>query len=76
VAERGVLATRIAEQLSALLQASDAAARETRLGDLLFELADWARKLGIDAESALRDANARYERRFRAWEARATDRSS
>ena len=76
VAERGVLATRIAEQLSALLQAPDAAARETRLGDLLFELADWARKLGIDAESALRDANARFERRFRAWEARATDRSS
>ncbi|MDX1649786.1 MAG: nucleoside triphosphate pyrophosphohydrolase [Myxococcota bacterium] len=38
------------------------------LGDRLFALADAARRAGLDAEAALRDANARFEARVRAGE--------
>ncbi len=39
------------------------------LGDLLFALTNLARKLGLDAESALRQANDKFTRRFEAMEA-------
>jgi len=35
------------------------------MGDLLFVLANLARKLDVEPETALRDANAKFERRFR-----------
>jgi tetrapyrrole methylase family protein/MazG family protein len=38
------------------------------VGELLFDIANLARGLGIDAESALREANMRFEARFRALE--------
>lgn len=44
------------------------------IGDLLFVCANLARKLGIDAETALRGANAKFERRFRTMEAEITKR--
>lgn len=39
------------------------------LGDLLFSIANLARKLGIEPESALRAANEKFTRRFEALEA-------
>ncbi len=41
------------------------------LGDLLFSIAQLARHLDVDPEGALRDAGGKFERRFRAMEARA-----
>jgi len=44
------------------------------IGDLLFAAANLARKLEVDAEAALRQANDKFERRFRAMEALAASR--
>ena len=44
------------------------------VGDLLFAAANLARKLNVDAEAALRAANAKFERRFRGMESLAAQR--
>ena len=44
------------------------------IGDLLFAAANLARKLDVDAEAALRAANAKFERRFRGMESLAMQR--
>ena len=44
------------------------------MGDLLFVAANLARRLNVDPEVALRQANAKFERRFRAMEALAAER--
>jgi nucleoside triphosphate diphosphatase len=46
------------------------------IGDLLFAAANLARKLDVDAEAALRAANAKFERRFRAMESLAAQHGS
>ena len=50
------------------LRPDDPHVRE-ELGDVLFTVVNLARRLGIDAEGAMRDANAKFERRFRYMEA-------
>ena len=45
---------------------------EDEIGDLLFALANLARHLAVDPETALRRGNAKFERRFRAIEAALT----
>ena len=52
----------------------DSERRAEELGDLLFATANWARHHGLDPEEALRLANAKFERRFRAMETLARDR--
>ncbi len=66
--EADVLLRRVAQSIQALHSALDAADRRERIGDLLFDLANLARRWEIDVEGALREANNRFEARFRAWE--------
>ena len=64
---------KIDEELAEVETAVNDAHREEEIGDLLFAVVNWARKLGVDPETALRAANAKFERRFRAMEAQAGD---
>lgn len=56
-------------ELRAELPAADPARLADELGDVLFVMANLARKLGLDAERCLREANAKFARRFAAVEA-------
>src|SRR5262249_45183720 len=47
---------------------SDAARAEEEMGDLLFSIANLSRKLGIEPETALRNANDKFTKRFEAME--------
>jgi ATP diphosphatase len=60
---------KIDEELAEVETAVNDTHREEEIGDLLFAVVNWARKLGVDPETALRAANAKFERRFRAMEA-------
>ena len=56
---------KIGEELDEIRSAESPLERQMELGDLLFALVNWLRWLDVDAESALREANNRFERRFR-----------
>ncbi|MDH7488253.1 MAG: nucleoside triphosphate pyrophosphohydrolase [Anaerolineae bacterium] len=64
---------KITEELRELDEARTAEEREGEMGDLLFAVVNLARWLGVDAESALRRANARFARRFAAMERRCAE---
>lgn len=64
---------KIDEELAEVESATSDDHRAEEIGDLLFATVNWSRKLGIDPEAALRAANAKFERRFRAMEAQAGD---
>lgn len=51
-------------ELEAEIEAADQAKAREELGDLLFVIANLARKLDVEPEDALRSANAKFARRF------------
>jgi ATP diphosphatase len=59
---------KIDEELSELDAESDQERQQEELGDLLFAVVNLARHLNIEPEQALRAANRKFERRFRAIE--------
>lgn len=59
---------KIAEEIAELKAARTDAEKVEEAGDLLFAVVNYVRAHGISAEDALRSANAKFERRFRAME--------
>jgi len=56
---------KVIEEIAEIDAARDPDALEDEMGDLLFAVVNWARKLGIDPEAALRRGNRKFEQRFR-----------
>ena len=56
---------KIDEELAELDRETEIKARTEELGDLLFAVVNLARHLNVDAEEALRQANRKFEARFR-----------
>ena len=64
----GPVYEKLAEEIAEIRDAvgkNDAAEIEAEIGDLLFSAVNLARKLGVDAETALAGANKRFYSRFR-----------
>ena len=55
---------KLVEEVREFKQADSQEKRAREFGDLLFTLVNFARRMGIDAESALRETNKRFYRRF------------
>jgi len=55
---------KLAEEVSEFKRADGQENKELEFGDLLFTLANIARRMGIDLEAALRQTNRRFYRRF------------
>ncbi|HET6443404.1 MAG TPA: nucleoside triphosphate pyrophosphohydrolase [candidate division Zixibacteria bacterium] len=66
----GVVA-KVEEELSELRAEREPARVSEELGDLFFALVNWARWLDLQAESVLREANSRFEHRFKIMEQKA-----
>jgi len=63
----GVL-DKLAEEISEVKDAANLHDRYTEFGDILFTLANYARRQEIELESALREANRKFSRRFSCME--------
>lgn len=76
--EPGPVLDKLQEEIAEFRCAVDAGEAHERLedefGDMLFVLVNLGRHYKIDPQTALRRANAKFERRFRAMEAQAQDR--
>jgi tetrapyrrole methylase family protein/MazG family protein len=72
--EAGGVTDKVREEMAEVEAATTQAEREAELGDLLFAVANWARWLDVEPETALRKANARFGRRFRGMEQMARER--
>lgn len=59
---------KIAEEIEELKTAASQEDKVEEAGDLIFAVVNYVRAHGISAEEALRAANAKFERRFRAME--------
>jgi tetrapyrrole methylase family protein/MazG family protein len=60
------VAAKVREEIEEIARAADPEHIFEEVGDLLFVLVNWAHWLGVkDPESALREANAKFYRRFR-----------
>ncbi len=59
---------KLAEEVNEFKRADSEERRAEEFGDLLFTLANIARRLGVDLEGALRRANQRFYRRFTSME--------
>lgn len=66
--EIGGVFDKLAEETAELHDARTREERQAELGDLLFVAVNLARWLGVDAETALREANRRFVQRFQAVE--------
>lgn len=62
---------KVREEFQEVMSAADGIRREDELGDLLFAVVNLARWYRVDAESALRQTNERFRRRFAHIETRA-----
>lgn len=70
---------KVQEELGELAEARKSghiAQIEDEFGDLMFTLVNWGRRMGLSSEEALRKANAKFERRFRAMESQHDDLAS
>ena len=77
--DAGAVLDKIAEESHELVEARDAGDRDRlaeEYGDLMFVMANLARHLGIDPEGALRQANAKFTRRFHGIEAALAERGT
>lgn len=61
-------AAKVYEEIQELAEASSDSERVAEAGDLLFSAVNLVRKHGVAPEEALRQANAKFERRFRGME--------
>jgi tetrapyrrole methylase family protein/MazG family protein len=59
---------KLVEEISELREAASQEEKAAEFGDLLFTLANIARREGVDLESALRQANERFRERFTSME--------
>ncbi|MEM7031300.1 MAG: nucleoside triphosphate pyrophosphohydrolase [Chloroflexota bacterium] len=64
---QGVL-RKLQEEAEEIVTATSPAEIEAEIGDFLFTAVNLARKMGVDAETALRACNTRFMRRFRQLE--------
>lgn len=55
---------KVEEEIAELKAAETPEARQDELGDVLFTIVNWARWLGVEPETALRQTNRKFYRRF------------